>query len=91
MKATGIIRRIDDLGRVVIPREIRNRMEIREGEPLEIFTDTNGVYFKKVKVPSLYSALDELYDQYFDVFGDSNEIVNDFCSLIDKIQDKYGK
>lgn len=43
MKATGIIRRIDDLGRVVIPKEIRRSMRIREGEPLEIFTDTiNG-------------------------------------------------
>lgn len=44
MKATGIIRRVDDLGRVVIPKEIRRTLKIREGEPLEIFTDTvNGV------------------------------------------------
>lgn len=40
MKATGIIRRVDDLGRVVIPKEIRRFLRIREGEPLEIFTDT---------------------------------------------------
>ena len=39
MKATGIVRRIDDLGRVVIPKEIRRTMSIREGEPLEIHTD----------------------------------------------------
>ena len=39
MKATGIVRRIDDLGRVVIPKEIRRTMRIREGDPLEIFTD----------------------------------------------------
>ena len=39
MKATGIVRRIDDLGRVVIPREIRRNLNIREGDPLEIFTD----------------------------------------------------
>ena len=39
MKATGIVRRIDDLGRVVIPKEIRRTMRIREGDPLEIYTD----------------------------------------------------
>ena len=48
MKATGIVRRIDDLGRVVIPKEIRRTMRIREGDPLEIYTDSDGgVIFKK--------------------------------------------
>ena len=47
MKATGIIRRIDDLGRVVIPREIRRAVGIHDGDPLEIFTDEKGVYFKR--------------------------------------------
>lgn len=48
MKATGIVRRIDDLGRVVIPKEIRRSMRIKEGDPLEIFTTTDGcVCFKK--------------------------------------------
>lgn len=48
MKATGIVRRIDDLGRVVIPKEIRRTLRIREGEPMEIFTDSGGsVIFKK--------------------------------------------
>lgn len=42
MKATGIVRRIDDLGRVVIPKEIRRTLRIREGDPLEIFTDKDG-------------------------------------------------
>ncbi len=55
MKATGIVRRIDDLGRVVIPKEIRRTMRIREGDPLEIYTDSNGeVIFKK------YSPIGEL-------------------------------
>ena len=55
MKATGIVRRIDDLGRVVIPKEIRRTMRIREGDPLEIFTDRDGeVIFKK------YSPIGEL-------------------------------
>ncbi|MBP5657810.1 MAG: AbrB/MazE/SpoVT family DNA-binding domain-containing protein, partial [Clostridia bacterium] len=48
MKATGIVRRIDDLGRVVIPKEIRRTMRIREGAALEIFTEKEGeVIFKK--------------------------------------------
>lgn len=48
MKATGIVRRIDDLGRVVIPKEIRRTLRIREGDPLEIFTDRDGeVILKK--------------------------------------------
>ncbi len=55
MKATGIVRRIDDLGRVVIPKEIRRTMRIREGDPLEIFTNVDGqVVFKK------YSPIGEL-------------------------------
>ena len=42
MKATGVVRRIDDLGRIVIPKEIRKTLRIREGDPLEIFTDKEG-------------------------------------------------
>lgn len=45
MKATGIIRRIDDLGRVVIPKEIRKRFKIKEGDALEIYTSGSGVTF----------------------------------------------
>ena len=47
MKATGIVRRIDDLGRVVIPKEIRRNLRIREGDPLELYTVDGGVVFKK--------------------------------------------
>ena len=48
MKATGIVRRIDDLGRVVIPKEIRRTMRLREGDPLEMYTNMSGeVIFKK--------------------------------------------
>ena len=51
MKATGIVRRIDDLGRVVIPKEIRRTMRIHEGDPLEIYTSSDGeVIFKKYSV-----------------------------------------
>ena len=51
MKATGIVRRIDDLGRVVIPKEIRRTLKIRESEPLEIFTDRNGEIILKKYSP----------------------------------------
>jgi len=55
MKATGIVRRIDDLGRIVIPKEIRRTLRIREGDPLEIFTDREGeIILKK------YSPVGEL-------------------------------
>ena len=47
MKATGIIRRIDELGRVVIPKEIRRNMKIQDGDPLEIFIEDDGIIFKK--------------------------------------------
>ncbi len=67
MKATGIVRRIDDLGRVVIPKEIRRTMRIREGDPLEIYTDNNGeVIFKK------YSQIGELslfINQYAEILN----------------------
>lgn len=52
MKATGIVRRIDDLGRVVIPKEIRNTMAIREGDALEIYTTDGGVLFRKYTQPA---------------------------------------
>lgn len=47
MKATGIVRRTDDLGRIVIPKDIRGSMQIREGDPLEIFVENDMVCFKK--------------------------------------------
>ena len=54
MKATGIVRKIDNLGRIVIPKEIRRTLRIREGDPLEIFTDRDGIIFKK------YSPIGEM-------------------------------
>ena len=53
MKATGIVRRIDDLGRIVIPKEIRRNMGLREGDPMELFLEDNCVCLKK------YSPSDE--------------------------------
>lgn len=65
MKATGIIRRIDDLGRVVIPKEIRRNAGIREGDPLEIFMHEDCVCFKKYntnKLEKISDAFRELAD-----------------------------
>ena len=77
MKATGIVRRIDDLGRVVIPKEIRRTMRIREGDPLEIFTDKDGeLIFKK------YSPIGELTDfaaQLCDSLRRSSESIAAIC------------
>ncbi|MEG2381483.1 MAG: stage V sporulation protein T [Oscillospiraceae bacterium] len=72
MKATGIVRRIDDLGRIVIPKEIRRTMRIHEGDPLEIYTESDGtVIFKK------YSPIGELGEfamQYAEALAKALEI-----------------
>ena len=77
MKATGIVRRIDDLGRVVIPKEIRRTMRIREGDPLEIYTNNDGeVIFKK------YSPIGELSSfaaQYADVLHKTGGLPTVVC------------
>ncbi len=79
MKATGIVRRIDDLGRVVIPKEIRRTMRIREGDPLEIFTDREGeVILKK------YSPIGEL-GEFASEYADSlNEALGHISCIADK-------
>ena len=76
MKATGIVRRIDDLGRVVIPKEIRRTMRIREGDPLEIYTTKDGeVIFKK------YSQIRGLED-FAVQFCDSLNRNTDFTAAV---------
>lgn len=76
MKATGIVRRIDDLGRVVIPKEIRRTLRIREGDPLEIYTDTEGgVIFKK------YSPVGEL-SQFASTYCEVLARVSNFPTIV---------
>jgi len=79
VKATGIVRRIDDLGRVVIPKEIRRTMKIREGDPLEIFVDREGeVILKK------YSPIGEL-GEFAQEYADSiNEATNKVACICDR-------
>lgn len=79
MKATGIVRRIDDLGRVVIPKEIRRTMRIREGDPLEIYTDKEGgVIFRKY---SLMGGLAEFASQLCETL---NRTCGHVCVITDR-------
>ena len=62
MKATGIVRRIDDLGRIVVPKEIRKVLRIREGDPLEIFTGKEGeIVLKKYSPMADLTAFAQQY------------------------------
>jgi len=81
MKATGIVRRIDDLGRVVVPKEIRRTLRIREGDPLEIFTDREGeIILKK------YSPIGEL-GQFAQQYADSMaQTIGQIVIITDKDQ-----
>ncbi len=79
MKATGIVRRIDDLGRVVIPKEIRRTMRIREGDPMEIFTDKEGeVIFKK------YSPIGELSDFAAQICDSLHKTTDSIAAVCDR-------
>lgn len=81
MKATGIVRRIDDLGRVVIPKEIRRTLRIREGDPLEIFTDKEGeIILKK------YSPIGELGNFAKEYAESLHQSAGHITCIIDKDQ-----
>lgn len=79
MKATGIVRRIDDLGRVVIPKEIRRTMRIREGDPLEIFTDREGEVILKKYSP--INELSEFANEYTEALYESTSFP---CMICDR-------
>lgn len=83
MKATGIVRRIDDLGRVVIPKEIRRTLRIREGDPLEIFTDREGeVILKKYSPISELSAFAREYAESLSMATGETVCVTDHDQII---------
>ena len=96
MKATGIVRRIDELGRVVIPKEIRRTLRIREGDPLEIFTDRDGeVILKKYSPIGELSAFSREYTEslvralgHVAAVCDKDQIVSVSGSLRKELQDK---
>ena len=87
MEATGIIRRIDDLGRVVIPKEIRRACNIREGDPLEIFLQDGGVVFKKYNPnyrDELTNTLRNAAD-YYDAYEDNRAIAGQLRKIAREI------
>ena len=82
MKATGVIRRVDELGRIVIPKEIRRSLRIRDGEALEIFVDGEMIALKKY---SNMSNLSDLANKIVDILDDSlhkNVLITDRDSFI---------
>ncbi len=83
MKATGIVRRIDDLGRVFIPKEIRRTMHIREGDPLEIYTDAEGgVVFRKYSAVGEMSSFTREYAEAISRSGGIPVVICDTDSVI---------
>lgn len=70
MKATGIVRRIDDLGRVVIPKEIRRTLRVREGDPLELFMDGKNLILQKYEpLPQFNEDIDNMTNDIYDLYG----------------------
>ena len=91
MKATGVVRRIDDLGRIVIPKEIRKVLRIKEGDPLEVFTDREGqVILKKYSDPNFVTELDKITSdslKYMDIDGDGLLSANDAALVLSMVLD----
>ncbi len=90
MKATGIVRRVDDLGRVVIPKEIRRVLGIREGEALEIYTVDKGVVFRKLD-HTLSSDAEALLGHVQAFYGGDPRIQSEIESSLREIITKLKK
>lgn len=95
MKSTGIVRRIDDLGRVVIPKEIRRNLKIKEGDPLEIITNYNN---EEIIIRPYYKSWEECvidwYDSHFALMKNStisfiHSVDYTICTLWDAQRHKY--
>lgn len=93
MKATGIVRRIDDLGRVVIPKEIRRSFHIQEGDPLEIFTAEGMICFKKYdpigkdKWEKVKNVLRYLLTAGFELENYKNILMEKYNQAVDRSND----
>lgn len=87
MKATGIIRRVDDLGRIVIPKEIRRTMGICEGEPLEIYLENDAIIFRKYchKLTAEVARVAELVEQNCNADSKTIHLLTDKFLEISKI------
>lgn len=87
MKETGIIRRIDDLGRVVVPKEIRRTMGIREGDPLEIFLDKDGVCFKKYDYAKTLNEILSDFNNAIDEGNFDREKISEIRKCVSALRD----
>ena len=87
MRATGIVRRVDDLGRVVIPKEIRRSMGIREGEPMEIYLENDAVMFRRYsyKLTAEVARVAELVEQNCNANADTMDRLTELFNEIDNI------
>ena len=87
MRATGIVRRVDDLGRVVIPKEIRRSMGIREGEPLEIYLENDAVIFRRYsyKLTAEVARVAELVEMHCNADDETMRLLTDKFLEISKI------
>lgn len=90
MKATGIVRRMDDLGRVVVPSEIRRNMMISEGDMLEIFVDQDGIMFKKYYPKEAYgSGIGDIIKMMMEEYDPSYKNVIKFLEMaVDALEEK---
>lgn len=85
MRATGIVRRVDDLGRIVIPKEIRRTLRIKEGEPMELFIEDDSVVFKKYNVSANSREVIEKAISY--IFDDDEMDFKQRQSAISKLKE----
>lgn len=93
MRATGIVRYVDDLGRVVIPKEIRRSLGVREGEPLEFYVEGDGLVLKKYIQPNdfdvLLAQLEKITNCISSLgYWDEVKVLNETEKVIKKISDK---
>ena len=89
MKSTGVVRRIDDLGRIVIPKEIRRNLKIRDGELMEIFVDMDSIILKKYsKLEDMLSITERITEKLADL-SNLNIIVTDRDHILSCSGKKY--
>jgi AbrB family transcriptional regulator (stage V sporulation protein T) len=82
MKATGIVRRIDDLGRVIIPKEIRRSLRIRDGDPLEIYVEDGAIIYKKYHPISSLSSFVGKFANVLDSLSSHSVLITDRDSVV---------
>lgn len=96
MRATGIVRHVDDLGRIVIPKEIRRSLHIYEGEPLEMYVEGDGLVLKKHVQPNDFDKLLAQLEKITDCasglgYWDEVKVLNETEKVIKKISEKMTK